>query len=946
LVIVFSLAFALVPTKVEAAPCQWTPETLPGMAGRVVLQPCDVSALAVANDGATIWAASDNGNAGLYFSTNGGMMFNPTPANPVTGSAFAANRVITHIDIAPDNPSVVIVSDNFSTVWFTTNGGISWASLGKPSDGIVTDVAASPAMAGSILGRYYFATTADNTTTAVTTGGVWELGTPAAGATWRGWNAGALTNRYDFMALEVTPGFVGDQSICVVGATDNTQVDFMVLNVNTNTVTDNVTIVTGTTHDYVFPLAAGTNIASADIALPMDFDATTIANIRAYVGVGTNTAQATDDVYRIDGRAFRRLNAVTTIAVNTVSFSGVINGGTLFLGEWANSNVRYSTDPTSGAPTWINSAKSPTGGNGAWAVNRGLTIVRVAPDFATSNKVYAGTSGVESAFSRSLNGGKSFNQKALIDTRIHAISDVMPTPDGKTIYVSTSDNGTDMTTGTTSDFESLWKSSIPTGAPTWERIRLSIVAGVPANWGNASGDTIIRLNPDWATTPRLYWSQRGGAGNTNIQTSSDGGDTYSNRICPAGTTIQDLAVEDGSILYVGANGSAFVYRSTNAAYTWGPPVDGQGGNVNTLAMAPSYPYKPVAGNVLVGGTGAVGVSTNGGTSFARYNAGFPGTVNTLQVLADQNYATNNTIYAGDTGGTSNGTFRLVPAAGANWANMITGSVGVVAGLGMENGAFYSLTPISGAFRTLAPLNAPGTIPWDTCWIGTVPPAAPAPSGLRVAGGTLYVVDSTAFANRLLSYGDSHQTGKTTVSSPAGGATVPLDPVNGRALPVTVKWSSLGVSTGLATAYNVAIYEKATGFTGSAIIAGVPIGPAVTAPTVRICDPTLATGNDIAYTLIAGREYGVQIMATVEVSGDNITSPWSDPVFFKVEEGVPQTEMTPPLTVPPITIPPITIPPVTVPPAQVISPAWIWAVVIIGAILVIAVIVLIFMTRRP
>jgi len=39
------------------------------------------------------------------------------------------------------------------------------------------------------------------------------------------------------------------------------------------------------------------------------------------------------------------------------------------------------------------------------------------------------------------------------------------------------------------------------------------------------------------------------------------------------------------------------------------------------------------------------------------------------------------------------------------------------------------------------------------------------------------------------------------------------------------------------------------------------------------------------------------------------------------------------------------PPVEIPPVQVITPAWIWAIVVIGAVLVIAVIVLIVMTRR-
>jgi hypothetical protein len=70
---------------------------------------------------------------------------------------------------------------------------------------------------------------------------------------------------------------------------------------------------------------------------------------------------------------------------------------------------------------------------------------------------------------------------------------------------------------------------------------------------------------------------------------------------------------------------------------------------------------------------------------------------------------------------------------------------------------------------------------------------------------------------------------------------------------------------------------------------------------------------------------------VKALGVDTDTPWSDVGTFTTM-GVPAE-------------PPTTQPPVVIPPAENITPAWIWAIVIIGAILVIAVIVLIVTTRR-
>ena len=53
----------------------------------------------------------------------------------------------------------------------------------------------------------------------------------------------------------------------------------------------------------------------------------------------------------------------------------------------------------------------------------------MATDFASSDIAYAATSGTESAFSVSRDGGITWNQQSLIDTKISDIVDLAPSPD-------------------------------------------------------------------------------------------------------------------------------------------------------------------------------------------------------------------------------------------------------------------------------------------------------------------------------------------------------------------------------------------------------------------------------------------------------------------------------------------------------------------------------------
>jgi len=79
------------------------------------------------------------------------------------------------------------------------------------------------------------------------------------------------------------------------------------------------------------------------------------------------------------------------------------------------------------------------------------------------------------------------------------------------------------------------------------------------------------------------------------------------------------------------------------------------------------------------------------------------------------------------------------------------------------------------------------------------------------------------------------------------------------------------------------------------------------------------------------DYDTRYYWHVKAIGVDTETPWSDVGTFTTM-GVPPKPVTPP-------------PPVEIPPAQEITPGWIYAIIAIGAVLVIAVIVLIVTTRR-
>jgi hypothetical protein len=1054
LLLVFSLAFALVPAKTEAAPMLWTPETSPGSAAAMCVGAFDINGMAVGPDGYTIYVI-DNQAVGpcIYKSVNGGRTFatiyDITVANP---AGFAAAAFLA-VAVAPDNPNVVAIVDGLAAVaganaagqvYVSRDGGVNWVALPVTPDAGVgtnttTSLAVGPARAAAAVldGRDFMVTTADDGAAATVNADifiigqtlVWTaVGTAAAGA-----------SAFDYTSCAFSTGYIGDRVIVAVGsAAAGTSLLMINLGAAWGAATaayiappGGAVLIQALPIDWTTAVAL-TSIQTSSIALPTTgFDPTTPGGQRVWVGMAAQGVGNTD-VFRVDFTTVRKLGVAADVDINSISYSGDFNNGTLIAGASTLAagaqmiQTWYTNDPGVAFPTWIGTAKSPTGTAGA--------IVACAPDFPTSKKVFAGTNDAatannESALSVSYNGGVSFNQISLIDTVITGFSDAAVTPDGSTMFLSS------WNAGAAPALESLWMGPAPATAGTWDRIRIS-----PIDWG-ALGGAIVRLNPGYADAPVLFWGDVGAVG---IQYSADGGSTF----VPRNTlpvNITDLAVESATVIYA-ASGTT-VYRSDSAAWNFNVgPVDAGIGPINMICMAPTYPLLPVPGNLLVGGAGGAVTwsldSANPG-SFAPPAASGLGTSTLMQVVADTNYADNAIIYAGSgTVGGGNGIYRWVIGTSTLWeniqglANITAGNNGAITGMVATNGVLYAAwntaagASLSGVERTLAPTAAAGTMTWDRLDTGSAAATFVAtPQSLKIdatASPTLYDIDTTTPA--LFSYADLMATATTTISVPASGSTITIDPVTGRAMPATLNWTPMGYATGLANTYQVLLYEASQGPAGGEIYVVALAGPGVNNPTVDIVPVGQATAADIGYNFVGGTSYGIMIRASNEVSGDAVLSNFCAPVTVNIEasqgiiqsphagpillgpapgamdvppdvgfswaplSGVTEYELiiatdaalTQPVAGTPVTLNTTAYGPVTLeystdywyavrataptssvqsvgsfrtmispeeaaPPVVVeqptISPAWIWAVVIIGALLVIAVIVLIVRTRR-
>jgi len=599
---------------------RWTRVNIPteGDAGNWTLASgSNVQHPVVAIDGTVYCYANPSGSSyTLYKSTDHGYSW--APVSQVTD---------TIIDIAtsPDDASIVYYA-TAANVYESVNAGASFVMLPRNPGGAGSGNISITSIDVARLNSSYIITAATRDSDNSQYGGVYLLDKNDPFTGWIDTNVGS----YDIYAVAFPPSFTVDrQLVAVVTDETDTIVTTKTGNLGWGTLTGNATI-------------TGITPRKADIAFPDDHNATA-GDSTFFVSI--DSASGDGDVYVVSGvpapndsiatdlnigSAYNLSNVDITslaISVNTTSI-------TLLAGAAGSTEVYTSTDC---GLNWKRSLTKPTG--------QSHTSLCLAPGFASSGLAYAATTGTESAFSYTEDGGVTWNQSGLIDTAISSVLDLAVSPDysqDSTLFMVTLDSGH-------SEY-SLWRS--PGGGVKWQRMFTSTPTG-------AGSINLAEFSPEYGNnTQTVYLTGSSGSGSV-IWKSANNGQTFTPQ--PVPFTIDTWTVAgDNRLFLCSYNGShGLLYQTINNGILY--PTATVVGNLplKSVVLSPDYQDDKT---LLIGNTcGYVYWSNDDGISFSLlppYATSPPLTDKTF-VAFDPGFNSNRVVYAAcDTAATSSSNKRI------------------------------------------------------------------------------------------------------------------------------------------------------------------------------------------------------------------------------------------------------------------------------------------------
>lgn len=612
-----NLSAAATPVEVK-----WSRVNIPteGETGNWVLASgSNVRHLTTAADGTLYCYANPTGTSyTLFKSTDAGYSW--------THSGQVKDAIVG-IATAPDDADIIYYATG-SKVYKSSDAGTTFTQLppspgGAGSDNItITDIDVTRVDSQSIIA------VATRNSDNAQYGGIYILD---ENKPFDGW-VNTATGNYDAYSVAFSPNYTIDrQLVAVVTDETDTIIKARIGDNAWGSVIGDATI-------------GGLTLVSAAIAFPGDHDATTV-DYSLYVAIDTGSDRG--DVYRVDG-AWAPGNSRATdldigdtynlsnIDVTSLAVSGDATAATLLAGSANSSRVYISTD--SGL-NWTRSVKKPTG--------QSTTSLLIAPDFASSGIAYAATSGTESAFSYTRDGGATWNQLGLIDTKISSsgILGLAVSPNYKqdrSLFMLTFD-GEHME-------RSLWRS--PNAGAKWERVFTGTLAGDSIN--------LVELSPQYGSTSRVVYLAGTSGSNSAIWKSTDNGQTFRRR---GNTSSIDIwkVVDDNTLFWGSYNGSdALVYRSTDGGLSYTSKAVAGNQSLKSIVLSPDYDDDQT---ILVGNTqGWVYWSKDSGITFRVLGQQLPVSstgAGQVTVTFDPKFGSNKVVYAAsDAKVTTSSTKRL------------------------------------------------------------------------------------------------------------------------------------------------------------------------------------------------------------------------------------------------------------------------------------------------
>jgi hypothetical protein len=918
----------------------------------------DVVDIAVAGNGSTAYGVTTDGK--VVKSTNGGATWS-------TNAAYALG-VATKVAVAPDvaDGSFVAVVTG-ATVVVSVDGGTTWGAMApltgnvtavggisvSPAIGGARSVAVAATIGGGTASVQYFTSAAGF---GGTSGWVDALNDPTGG-----WTAPAVTGTAKALAIHYSTNFLSDRTIVVVTADAAGQAYYNLANVATKKWNSDYTVYGITTLGKAIG-AAGSNVTAAAIDLPssyMAFDSTLRMAYVALEGVGGG-------LYRASNWTFTRLAdaSVHSVAVNAA-------GDKLVAGAAASNNVyRVATPATALADSAAGATKAPS-----WTTASLTTVVFLGASVGAATSAAAPAVSDETAFGLSADDGKNFNDVAFIDT-VPALSDLAVKADGTKTYALT-----EGTTGVTS----LWRKTT-----AWERV-FKIATGT--GW-------IVR--PALDNFDVIYLANCNGG--TNIWYSNDAGQaTWQPRISYQG--IVDLQAESTSVLYV-LNAIGSVSKAVDGGYLWDNPLKSTGaGNGATLTLlakdnllaigATGVAYTTDGGNTwtstnlgFVGATHAVADKlTTGGiitatagtavktftigtsTAFSATNAAtLPAGYAVSEMISSGNVT--NVIYAMADNGSDSVMLRSKITATA-WSQVALDAGKLHRGLAAASGKLISrnktdnsLWSYTDVFAAAGPtLVGPAEafivgINLETGFANNVvfqwTGITSAPTSVRY---TIQISLDSAFTQVVATVADFN--GVLAIVGPTGAAAVfPFQADTtyywrARAsLPVDGPYSATRTFK-IDALRPLAVSSPASGASDVSVkptFVWAPVTGATTYEIVVSDDPTFKiitfsrTTDKAMFAADEQLAYGTVYYWRVRASAPTTAiTPFVTGIFTTEAKPPVVTTSAPPITI--TTQPPATITVEVPPPVEAIPAFLLWIIILIGAILVIALIVLIVRTRR-
>jgi trimeric autotransporter adhesin len=752
--ICFNIAIPTCPAAAASEAVRWTKVNIPteGEAGNWVLAAgSDIRYLTSDSDG-TLYAYVKGPTYTLYRSADGGYSWEHI------GNVRDA---ITDIAISPQDARTIYYA-TASGVYRSTNNGQTFQTLPPNPGGAganhreITSIDIVRLDSNIVI-----AGTRD--TDSAEFGGVYILDEADIVPSWADTGIGG----YDVVAVAFSPQYRDDgRMVAVVTDENDTYICTRTADAGWN--------------DEIGYARLDVAAASAEIAFPVTDNAD-----EPVVFVAIDTGAGGGDVYKISGRpapdtsTATDLNAGSAYGSSDIDITGLAtyedNSAVILLAGAADSAMTYVS--TDGGATWTRSLKAPTGGS--------ETGVLIGPDFGTTGRMYAVTSGEGSALSVSRDLGASWNQLSLVDTTLNTIVDLAPSPrysQDRTIFM--------LTFGSGPYSGGLWRSL--DGGDRWERT----LSDSPDTLESLSR---VALPPEYGDNCQTAFAAGVSRGSAAIWESTDSGQTYRRRFTrnPAGggsLTIDTWAVADKTTILIGSYDGAqgMVYKTINRgfSFTEGMPAGNQ--PLHDIALSPDFAQD---GTVLVGNSdGHTYVVDNQGGSFELLSGEavlqpFSGVVT---VACDPAFSKNHTVYAaGENAGS--GVYRFVIGKSAAWES-IDDTLPAGAMLNRltvaEDGTFYAANAAAdgGMERSLNPAFSSPTFQTITRGLNS----GATLYGLWEADHILWSVDTAS--TRLMTYDDTLTSPPVPVS-PDDGASAMGNLIDHTVRNITLDWETMDGATG-------------------------------------------------------------------------------------------------------------------------------------------------------